>query len=130
MNRSGPHDSSVLSTLLKGDLDTLRRSAEPPPAAAVWFRAERRARLDALRRAEQPIWFVERLALVGAGVAIGWLSSVATPWLKTQDFAGELAWLAAWLVSMLGGVPMTVAGVTVLAAALASIGVLVATSGD
>lgn len=123
-------DVAALSKALSADLEHLARQAAVPPAAAVWFRAERRSRLDAVKKAEQPIWFAERLALVGAGVVIGWLSSVATPWLREQDFAGVLTGLAGSLVSTLGGVSTTVAGVTILATALASIGVLVAASGD
>ena len=125
-----PHDTDALARALKADLDGLALTATPPPASAVWFRAERRARLDALKRAEQPIWLAERMALVGAGAVLGWLSSIAVPWLETQDMAGRMASLVQSATAGIDGLAVAALGLMVACAVVASIGVLVATSGD
>ncbi len=130
MTRVNDPDVAALSKALAADLDGLARLAPVPPAAAVWFRAERRARLDAMQRAEQPMWFAERLALVGAGVVLGWLSSFALPWLRTLDVAGAVGAVTGSFASSLGGTSMAGLAVTALCAVAASVGVMVATSGD
>ena len=114
-------DVVALSKALSADLEGLTRHAVVPPAAAVWFRAERRARLEALRRAEQPMWFAERLALVGGGVVIGWMGTLATSWLKTHAVASSLAALSSDVVAAIEG-PM--AGLGLVAPGALALGVL------
>lgn len=123
-------DMDAIGRALRQDLETLAAHAPVPPASAVWFRAERRARQDALRRAEQPIWFAERLALVGAGVVIGWAGTFAQEWLNTHD-----AWAFATMLRVadpgaLGGMSALTSGAAVLAVIGAVAGVVALTSAD
>lgn len=128
-------DMETIARALRQDVETLAANASVPSASAVWFRAERRARQDALRRAEQPIWLAERLALVGAGVVLGWLSSLALPWLRSEDLPGRATALLESFASGMTAAPAT--GLVFLALAAAALvglgaatGVLSGTSGD
>ncbi len=114
----------TVARALRQDIETLTASAPVPPASAVWFRAERRARQDALRRAEQPIWLAERLALVGAGVVLGWLSNLALPWLQSEDLPGRMTTLLESVASAANAVPAAGLALLALCAVAASLGLL------
>ncbi len=122
--------SKELGRALQRDLETLARTAPVPPASAVWFRAERRARLEAIRRADQPIWLAERLALVGGGVVAGWLGNALLPWFREQDLLTRLGSSATSTAGAMGHLPLTVLGLSLVGAIGASIAVLVATAGE
>jgi hypothetical protein len=67
---------------LHDDREAAYQHADVPSAGLVWWRAELRARQEALRAASRPITFVQALgvaAAVGMGLA---LLSHAWPWLK------------------------------------------------
>jgi hypothetical protein len=115
---------SAVERALRQDLGALTSAAPVPSASAVWFRAERRARMDALRRAEQPIWMAERLALVGAGVVLGLLSSLAFPWLQAQDLPGRVTALTTALASPADASPAIGLALLAVCAAAASVGLL------
>jgi len=73
------------------DRETALRDAQIPSAGLVWWRAELRARQEAVRRVSRPITLVEVFgAAAGAGIGIALLSR-AWPWLKPflslPDFA-------------------------------------------
>lgn len=46
-----------------------------PPASLVWFRAERRRRALALRRAQRPVRIMQAIGLVCALLAAGWAAA-------------------------------------------------------
>ncbi|MGE0394347.1 MAG: hypothetical protein AB7I25_08680 [Vicinamibacterales bacterium] len=117
---------NTIGDALRQDLEAVAAGASVPPASAVWFRAERRARQDALRRAEQPIWLAERLALVGAGVVLGWLSSLALPWLRSEDLPGRATALVQSLTTAPDAVPVAGLVVFALCAVAVSFGMLAA----
>ena len=125
MKRDMDVDMDTIGRALQQDIEALTASAPIPPASAVWFRAERRARQDALRRAEQPIWLAERLALVGAGVVLGWLSSIALPWLRSEDLPGRATALVESFAETANAVPAAGLAVFALCAVAASVGLLV-----
>ncbi|MGA7886627.1 MAG: hypothetical protein WCA44_12860 [Acidobacteriaceae bacterium] len=47
-------------------------AGQAPPVSLVWFRAERRRRAEALRRAQRPIWIMQAIGLLCALIAAGW----------------------------------------------------------
>lgn len=122
-------DTGALGAALRQDLDTVARTAPLPPSALVWFRAERRAKAEALKKADRPIWLAERVALVGAGVVLGWLGSVAWPAVQALDMTAQVA---AAMVS--AGSAATASlfslGLALLCAGAVAAGVYVAASGD
>ncbi|MGE0257014.1 MAG: hypothetical protein AB7K63_14230 [Vicinamibacterales bacterium] len=130
MTTSPLHDADGLGPALRQDLDTVAARATVPSATAVWFRAERRARLDALKQAERPIWFAERMALVGAGVGIGWLGTLARDWLGTHDLVTALATMPVAESLTAGGVTGMTLGALVLGGLALGAGILVVRSVD
>jgi hypothetical protein len=47
-------------------------AGQAPPASLVWFRAERRRRALALRRAQRPVRIMQAIGLLCALLAAGW----------------------------------------------------------
>lgn len=118
----------ALGRALRQDIEALAAHAPVPSASAVWFRAERRARLDALRRAERPIWLAERLALVGVGVVLGWLSSLSLPWLRSEALPGRATEMLESLSAAASAAPASALALLALCAGAASLGLLTAVS--
>ncbi len=78
-----------LARALREDRDAACAAAHPPSSGAVWWRAQRRARQEAARRAVGPISFVHGIALGCAGAAV-----VAI--LGLVGLAGVRAYLLTW----------------------------------
>ena len=76
-------DVLEVAVALHADHDTAYLEARVPPAGFVWWRAELRARQEALRTASRPMTLVQALGgACTAGVAFAFLSRF-WPWLKT-----------------------------------------------
>jgi predicted anti-sigma-YlaC factor YlaD len=83
-------EAAEVSALLAAEWDTARAEAQPPSADLVWWRAQRRARLEAARAAEAPVRAAQLVAAIGAVLLVG----VAGWWLLGslgQLLAGLLA---------------------------------------
>jgi predicted anti-sigma-YlaC factor YlaD len=79
---------AALAQALRDDRSAACTAARPPSAGAVWWRAQRRAREEAARRAARPIAFVHGIAL-GCGVA-------AVVAILGLGFGGLRAFLPSW----------------------------------
>jgi predicted anti-sigma-YlaC factor YlaD len=64
-------EAAEVSALLAAEWDTARAEAQPPSADLVWWRAQRRARLEAARAAEAPVRAAQLVAAVGAVLLVG-----------------------------------------------------------
>lgn len=86
--------------------------AHPPTAAVVWWRAQRRARAEAARRAARPISFVHGIALgcaIGACAALLALGSGAA-----REALAVVARVTTWhslFTLFTAGAPATIAGI-------------------
>ena len=127
-----PHSADLdrLGEALRQDLDALAAQPTMPSATAVWLRAERQARLDALKQVERPIWLAERMALVGAGVAIGWMGTLVRDWLGTHDLSVATMFLPDGAARPIGGIPVMVVGAALVAGLGIAAGLLAARSTD
>lgn len=74
------HQDQYLRQALRGYAGTIAANHPRPPASLVWFRAERRRRLLAIRAAERPLRIMQALAILCAALAATW-------------FAGFSSWL-------------------------------------
>ena len=75
---------------LHQDRDSAYPHAHVPSADLVWWRAELRARQEAMRTASRPITITETFgAAAGIGVAVALMKS-AWPWLKTTFVLPDL----------------------------------------
>ena len=129
---TGPHvhDVEGLGPALRQELDTLAARATVPSATAVWLRAERQARRDALKQVERPIWFAERMALVGAGVVIGWIGTLAQDWLGSDGGQALLSALRSQEFLTASSVPMLAVAAAVLGGLALAAGALAIRSAD
>ena len=74
-------DVAIVAQALRGDQDAAWEEASVPPAGQVWWRAEMRARQEAIRAASRPIAIAQSVAavlvlgltLVAGGVAWPWI---------------------------------------------------------
>jgi predicted anti-sigma-YlaC factor YlaD len=57
--------------LLAAEWDTAQAELQPPSADLVWWRAQRRARLEAARAAEAPVRAAQLVAAIGAVLLVG-----------------------------------------------------------
>jgi len=74
-----------------------RSEAAPPSSAIVWWRAQMRARQEAVLAADRPITIVHALAIAcGAGLALGLIGTAAT-WVR-----GSGGWLPSVYGSLAG----------------------------
>jgi len=130
MTRARMHDADGLAPVLRQELDTLAAHAAVPSATAVWLRAERQARQDALKQVERPIWLAERMALVGAGVFIGWVGTLAQDWLGSEAGLALLSALRNPDLLTVGPVPAMALGAAVLGGLALAAGALAIRSAD
>ena len=100
---------------IAGECDAAWDAARVPPAAVVWWRAQFRARDEALRAATRPLTAIYALALVFFGALVGGTAVAMLPRLRawgsaavtnirppaTADFANLVAPLAANTVALL-----------------------------
>ena len=86
---------AALATTFREERDVAFANARPPAAGVIWWRAERRAREEAARKAASPVSFVHAIAIGCAAAAlvailglgldsvpanlIGWWRSLAWP---------------------------------------------------
>jgi len=78
-------DVVQVAKALQDDADTTSYDVRLPSAGLVWWRAELRARRDAMRTAERPLTLVHAFAgACGVGVLAALLTQL-TPWLR-QSF--------------------------------------------
>jgi hypothetical protein len=85
---------AALARALREDRDAVLATARPPSAAIVWWRAQRRAREEAARKAARPIAVVHGIALGMVGAA-----AVAILTLGLGAFRGIIAAAARLLSS-------------------------------
>jgi len=62
-----------ISALLAAEWDTAQAEAQPPSADLVWWRAQRRARLEAARAAEAPVRTARLVAAICTVLLVGGL---------------------------------------------------------
>jgi predicted anti-sigma-YlaC factor YlaD len=60
-----------ISRFLSAERGTAQAEAHPPSADLVWWRAQRRARLEAARAAEAPVRTAQLVGVVVAGLVVG-----------------------------------------------------------
>jgi hypothetical protein len=79
-------DLVAVATALQSDRASLLRTAQPPTAAVVWWRATIRSRADAARMAMQPITVLHRVAaacivgVTGGLMTLAWKSLEPARW--------------------------------------------------
>lgn len=61
-----------LRQALRSYAASVAAGGQVPPVSLVWFRAERRRRALALRRAQRPVWIMQAIGLLCALVAATW----------------------------------------------------------
>jgi hypothetical protein len=81
-------------------------AGQAPPASLVWFRAERRRRALALRRAQRPVRIMQAIGFLCALIAAGWglvhfgslppRPALATPVLLLLIAGSALVLLGCW----------------------------------
>jgi len=72
---SSCREVAEISRFLSAELGTAHAEAHPPSADLVWWRAQRRARLEAARAAEAPVRTAQLVAVAFAALAVvvlGW----------------------------------------------------------
>lgn len=79
-------EAAEIGALLAAEWDTAQAEAHPPSADLVWWRAQRRARLEAARAASAPVRSAQLIAAVGAVLVVGvlgwWLLGSLAPLAK------------------------------------------------
>jgi hypothetical protein len=89
----GCAEVAALARALHNDRDDACASAHPPSAGVVWWRAQRRVREEAARRAARPISFVHGIALGCAAAAAVAIVSLGAGGLQRYLAAfGGLSW--------------------------------------
>lgn len=91
------HSLAVTAQALMSEHDAAYAEARVPPSAAVWHRAQLRAREEALRTATRPIAFVQGVAFAfGVALALG-AAAWGLPLLASllPDVAPLVAWFRA-----------------------------------
>lgn len=72
-NRPPNHSADdLLRQSLRAYAATVAAGGQAPPASLVWFRAERRRRAEALRRAQRPVWIMQAIGFLCALLVTGW----------------------------------------------------------
>jgi hypothetical protein len=102
-----------------------RTEAQLPASGTVWWRAQMRARQEAVRAAERPIAIVHAAAGVAAAAIILLVAVFGSPWLSSSfsasreflaiDIAGIAALTGRWLI----GAAVTLLAIASLAVYLA-----------
>jgi len=130
------HDEERFATevgdLLREEHREACQDAHPPAAGVVWWRAERRMRLEAAQAAARPMTVVHALTLAcAAGVAAA-LFQFLTPWLRQwASVAGGLTRFLQWDVTRLTTpAAVTLALVALVSLVLAPLALYVALSDD
>lgn len=101
-------DALQLCLSFNEDRETAKAGAQIPSAGLVWWRAELRARQEAMRTAARPITFIEAFgAAAGTGLAVAILSR-AWPWLKTFLGISDLSGLSPYQWGVFIGVALAV----------------------
>jgi len=88
---------ALVATALGAEWEAAAREPAPPNAHVVWWRAQRRARVEAARVAARPASWAHLAAIAAALVALAWSawSSVGRlgAWLSRADSADWVVWL-------------------------------------
>jgi hypothetical protein len=91
------HSLAITASALMSEQETAYAEARVPSSAAVWHRAQLRAREEAVRTATRPIGFVQGVAFAfGLALALGaaaWGLPLLAPLLP--DVSSLLAWVSA-----------------------------------
>lgn len=84
---------AVIASAFAAEVDGESRALEPvlPAAGAVWWRAQRRAREEALRRATRPVRVTQFIAVASAAGIVAAVGGLAGDWLSS--------WVA-WFVGL------------------------------
>lgn len=109
-----------VGSLLADEWEAARIEAQVPHASLVWWRAERRAREEAVREATWPVRSAHVVAVECVVVLLAALGWVGADWLLEQR-----AWLATF-VSSLGVSPAELRGASTLL--VSAVGLAVASS--
>jgi hypothetical protein len=85
-----------LAATMRDVRDAACAQAHPPSAGIVWWRAQRKAREDAARKAARPISFVHAIALGCAAAAVVALLGLGLAGVRSSlaSFLGPLSWPA------------------------------------
>jgi hypothetical protein len=88
-------DVAEIAPLFVAERDAAWQEADPPPASAVFWRAQMRVRREAAAQAARPMVLVQRAALAYAGVALFGLGVLLGPWIgaSARAVVGVLRWL-------------------------------------
>lgn len=70
--RSNQSTDDVLRQSLRAYAASVCAAGQVPPVSLVWFRAERRRRAEALRRAQRPVRIMQAIGLLCAVLAAAW----------------------------------------------------------
>ncbi len=70
--RSNQSTDDVLRQSLRAYAASVCAAGQSPPVSLVWFRAERRRRAEALRRAQRPVRIMQAIGLLCAVLAAAW----------------------------------------------------------
>ena len=82
MTPDDDHLEAEIRALLRAEHRQACDESHPPAAGLVWWRAELRARHDAVRTAARPMIVMQALALACAGGGAVALWQLLTPWLR------------------------------------------------
>jgi hypothetical protein len=101
---------------LSADRDAAWDAARVPPPSVVWWRAQLRARSDAMRAATRPLTAVYAIALVFFGTMVGAAGVIVLPTLRAWGAAtvGSIQWPAAADIAALVA-PLAGSGIVLLA---------------
>ena len=91
------HMDALIAEALAAEGIDARREAAPPSSAIVWWRAQMRARQEAVRTADRPITIVHALAIAsGAGLSLALIGMIAA-WGRGSD-----GWLTTLYAALAG----------------------------
>lgn len=85
LNPSSSADD-LLRQSLRAYAATAAAGGPVPPVSLVWFRAERRRRAEALRRAQRPVWIMQAIGILCAVLAAGWAAVHFAPVVRSAGF--------------------------------------------
>jgi heme A synthase len=84
-------DVVTVAAVMRADHDAVWQQAEIPSSGQVWWRAEMRARQEAIRKASRPIAIAQGVAAtltLAAAITTGWFAWV---WIRQQTPAFDFA---------------------------------------
>jgi hypothetical protein len=126
---AGCRDLVAILAPLAGSFTEARADAQVPASGAVWWRAQVRARQEAMRAAERPIAVVHAVAGVAAAAIVLLVAVFGSPWLSSS-FSASRELLATDVASIAALTGRWLIGAAVMLLAVASLAVYVVFAHD